>query len=377
MKFPKLLGILLIAFYLPNTSIAQETQNQKEKLSLSELESLSISELGNFNSRGAIGDEHNYNLGYDASRQWGEGDSVENVLQLGDLEASFAPQLFSLSDINDLSNAPNDFSTLSLSEFPLIEEQSIENLVDAIDELRGKKASDIEPIKALLEQNNISTDDRLYELIEDPSIAELKLGSIELESFTIDSIPDLSQTQLGNFENYQESIISEIPGLSNISLADFPGEVNAVGNTIARIDFVWGKEESKRTNTISGSYVEGFSVPCESNCEYLELDDLENQGSVAQSSFEGKQWIAGRDHWVAGGTGCFSGGREPTGIHPFGSSLKAVLESTDETTDTAEIVAYFNIKTMCGDSPYFIGPIPLPIIGQVKVNDRVFIGSGS
>ncbi|MGL5835171.1 MAG: hypothetical protein ACRC1Z_18360, partial [Waterburya sp.] len=66
---------------------------------------------------------------------------------------------------------------------------------------------------------------------------------------------------------------------------------------------------------------------------------------------------------------------EPTGIHPFGDSFKTVLWRTDESSDTGEIVMFFIIKTMCGSSPYFIGPIPFPD-GNVAINNVIFIGTG-
>ena len=336
---------------------------------------ISFQDFDSFSEGGAIVTEFNELIGRDISRQFNPGDNVEDVLQLGDLEASLAPQEFTLNDINDRIIEPNDFSSLPLSEFSLLEEQTLENLVDAISGLGQEQASDIEPINALLEQEGVSTDGNLDSLVNDESIASLELGLIDLSNFPVDSIPNLTNTELENFENFEQSAISEVPGLSEVPLGNFPNGIPLAGTLIARIDFVWGGAESRRNRTISGSYVEGFQVRCDSNCEYLELDDLENIGSAMQLPFEGRQWIAGREHWVLGGTGCFSGLREPTGIHPFGPTFKVVLWRTDETTDTAQIVMFFNIKTSCGDSPYVIGPIPFPL-GLVRVNDYVFIGVG-
>lgn len=335
----------------------------------------SIQDLDSFSEGGAIGTEFNDLVGRDISRQFDAGDNVEDILQLGDLEASLAPQLFSLNDINDRLIEPNDLSTLPLSEFSLLEEQTLENLVDAVPGLGQEPAADIEPINALLEQEGFSANGDLETLINNPSIADLELGLVDLENFAIDSIPNLTDTELENFENFETSAISEVPGLSEVPLGNFPNGIPLAGSFIARIDFVWGGAESRRNRTISGSYLEGFNVPCDSNCEYLELDDIENIGLAIQLPFEGRQWIAGREHWVAGGTGCFAGLREPTGIHPFGPIFKVVLWRTDETTDTAEIVMFFNIRTTCGETPYVIGPIPFPL-GFVRINDYIFIGGG-
>lgn len=335
----------------------------------------SIQDLDSFSEDGEIGTEFNELAGRDISRQFNAGDNVEDVLQLGDLEASLAPQEFTLNDINERLEEPNDFSTLPLSEFSLLESQTLENLVDAVPDLGQEQAADIEPINELLEQEGFSANGDLETLINDPSIAQLELGLIDLGNFSVDSIPNLSDTELENFDNFEQIVISEVPGLSEVPLGNFPNGIPLNGFFIARIDFVWGGAESRRNRTISGSYVEGFQVPCDSNCEYLELDDIENIGSAIQLPFEGRQWIAGREHSVLGGTGCFAGLREPTGIHPFGPIFKVVLWRTDETTDTAEIVLFFNIKTTCGETPYVIGPIPFPL-GFVQINDFIFIGGG-
>ena len=383
MKSYKLSSILSIfycffifgSFCMRSVTAQDNVENIKVKL-LPNFNEISFDDFDSFSEDGSIPTEFNELVGRNVSREFKAGDNVEDVLQIGDLEASLAPQKFTLNDINDRLQEPNNFSTLSLSEFSLIERQTLGNLVEAIPELGQEQAEDIEPINALLEQEGISTDEELNTLIRDQSIANLQLDSIDLESFSVDSIPNLTDTEIQEFENYKESAISEVPGLSEIPLSDFPNGIPLNGTFIARIDFVWGEAENRRNRTISGSYVEGFQVPCDSNCEYLELDDIENIGSAIQLPFEGRQWIAGREHWVLGGTGCFSGLREPTGIHPFGPSFKLVLWKTDETTDTGLIVMFFNIKTSCGETPYVIGPIPFPL-GLVRVNDYIFVGTGS
>jgi hypothetical protein len=340
---------------------------------------ISLKDLGEIGQSGEIGNEYNQLAGYDISRQWNTGDTPDQILKLGDLEAYLAPQEFTLEEITNLtkdSNVVNPIA-LSLSEFSLVGRQTIEDLVEAVPDLGLETAVDVQPIADLLEQygyDDRTKNTKLEALINNRAIAQLELNSLNLEEYTVEDLPNLEQAQLEDFADYKDSFISEIPGLDRVPLGNYPNEIAPSGSLVARIDFVWGGAESDRTRTISGSYVEGFSVDCDSNCEYLELDDVENIGPTVQLPFEGQQWIAGREHWVAGGTGCFSGGREPTGIHPFGPTFKVVLWSTDESTDSAEIVMYFNIKTNCGESPYFIGPIPFPL-GFVRVNDWIFVGS--
>jgi hypothetical protein len=378
MKFVSLIfaSFLAILFssYLQNVS----AQTSDVKL-LPDWNTISLQELGSVGQDGQIGTEYNEVAGYEASREWTTGDNPEEVLKLGDLENSLSAQEFTLEEITNSSesNQITDSTNIPLSDFSLVGEQSIESLVEAVPNLGSASPSEVEPIANLLEQNGfIDYDVALDTLVaENEEIANLELGSISLEQYTVGSIPNLEQAQLGDFRRYKDSLVSEIPSLAQVPLGSYPSPITAVGDSVARIDFIWGGAESERHRTISGSYVEGFNVPCDSECEYLELDDVENVGASVQSDSEGKQWIAGREHWVAGGTGCLAGGRESTGIHPFGDSFKTVLWRTDETTDTGEIVMFFNIKTQCGSSAYFIGPIPFPM-GSVSINDLVFVGTG-
>jgi hypothetical protein len=150
---------------------------------------------------------------------------------------------------------------------------------------------------------------------------------------------------------------------------------------VMRIDMIYGQLENNRSRTVSGSYEEGFNVPCsadgEFRCPYLELDDLENSGSDIRLPTEGLQWIAGRDpntanicpeypwgvvggHGVLGEVNC---GKEPTGRHPFGKVFKVSVWNTDEVTERADTAIFFRIcvKTAfvdLGCTPYFIGPVP-------------------
>ena len=394
-------SFLVMMSFLNTTKVAvaqnSESQNSEVKL-LPNWNSLSLNSLGTFVENGRVGTEYNDLVGYDVSRIWTTENTPDRVLKLGDLEKSLAAQDFTLAQIINLNN-PNktaeaidilgsngvytdkayvdeSISEIPISDFPLVGQQTLETLVEAVPDLGLETAADVLPIADLLTQagfSNLNLD--LATLIENEEIANLELDSVNLSEYTVDSIPGVENAKLGNFEGYQESYVSEVPGLSDVPLSEYPEALEGIGNFSGRVDFVWGSAESNRNRTISGSYIEGFNVPCQSNCEYVELDDLENAGTIGQSNFEGKQWISGREHWVAGGTGCFSGGREPTGIHNFGDSFKTVLWTTDETSDTATVMMFFNIKSNCGESAYFIGPVPFPQ-GIIRVNDWIYLGTG-
>ena len=364
----------LLTRYLHRQTIAQNTQ-QEIKL-FPDWSDLSFSDLAEVIEGGEIAPEVDQLVDWKASRSWQAGDRIENIIKLGDLEESLSPQLFSLEDIFNQVQDSSVPPEVTLKDFNLIGNQTLKSLVEAIPSLASKTADNIKPIADLLRQYGVNNlDVMIGNLIKNPQIANLQLNSIDLQQYQIDSIPRASSTQLKNFQNYEDSYISEIPGLDQLAFSNYPNPIGSAMGFVGRADFIWGEAESDRDRTISGSYVEGFQVPCQNNCAHIELDDFENLGRTIASGFEGNQWIRGRDHWVAGGTGCFSGGREPTGIHPFGSTFKEVLWDTDETRDQALIVMFFNIKTQCGESPYFIGPFPFPL-GLISVNDFIFLGSG-
>jgi hypothetical protein len=367
---------------------AQTTNNfsQQNVKAFPDWSEFSFSNLESAKESGSVPTEVDGIVGWKASRNWNTGDAVADVIKLGDLEGSLSPQLYSLDDIYSRVNGaelnPNMQSSsssvpenITLKDFSIVGNQTLESLVKAIPELAAKSAAEVLPISELLTQNGYGNSEAtLRDLINDPQIKNLQLNSINLQQYSVDSIPGLTDTQLEKFEDYEDSNVSEIPGLDQLSFSDYPNPIQAEISFVGRIDFIWGEAESKANRTISGSKIEGFKVPCDNNCAHLELDDIENFGRKITSEFEGDQWIRGRDHWVAGGTGCLSGGREPTGIHPFGDTFKSVLWETDEPTDSAQLVMYFNIKTNCGDSAYYIGPFPFPL-GNIKINDYIFLGS--
>ncbi|WP_036486956.1 hypothetical protein, partial [Myxosarcina sp. GI1] len=338
---------------------------------------LSFADLQGVNESGAVGDEYNDLIGYDFERVWNAGDTPDRFLKLGDLENFLAPQSFTLEEIaqSTKSSETIDFDSLPLSELPLLGEQTLSSLIEAIPDLKSYSAEEIAPIEELLSQNGLFTSRQQLGqlLLFNPNLGKLELNNIDLTQYSVSSIPNLEKTNLSEFEGWQSSFVGEIPGLSEVPLDDYPNSISDTGSIIARADFIWGTSEVNRQHTISGSYLEGFSVPCEVNCANIELDDFENMGQSVQLPFEGSQWISGKYQQVLGGTGC-SIGYEPTGIHPFGDTFKVVLWETYENTDTAENMIFFNFQTHCGESPYIIGPIPSPL-GSIKVNDWIFVGS--
>jgi hypothetical protein len=341
---------------------------------------LSFADFPGILSNGSIGSEYNNYVDYDLSRTWHQGDLPEQFLKLGDLAEALALQKFKLQDVVNITGI--DLEQIALSQFPLIGEQTLEELVEAIPDLGNFQVKDIEPIADLIKDKvGYSYEDfSLDNVINTGNLGELKLEEIDLSQYSIDSIPNITDARLEDFTGWENSFVGDIPGLAAVPLGLMPIPITNTSGVVSRIDAIWSEAESYRNNTVSGSYQEGFNVPCETNCAHIELDDLENSGSQMRSAFEGQQWISGQFQEVAGGQGVLgvvNGGVEPTGRHPFGKVFKVAVLDTDETTDGVSSSLFFRfcLKTAfvdLGCTPYFIGPIPFL---DYKRDDWILLGN--
>ncbi len=363
------------------------------QVKLPDWERITLEDFPAVNRGGSISSEFNTYVGYDLSREWLAGDSLVDILKLGDVEEAFAVQNFSIKEIAELTGL--DTNSIALSSFELVKGQSLEELVESIPGLGQKRVGQIEPIAKLI-KNKLGygfDDTKLESLVEFNSLTgKLKLGEIDLSEYSIDAIPGLKDILLGKFEGWENTLIRGIPGLAQVPLSQMPNPLSNRGMPVMRIDAIWSDAESNRNRTVSGSYEDGFDVPCTegSRCPYIELDDLEQSGSSWRLPTEGKQWIIGRDpdkgnicpdapwgvnggHGVLGVVNC---GKEPTGRHPFGKAFKLAIWGTDETTDSVDTAVFFPAcaKTLFADlgcTPYFIGPIPF---FSFQRDDWIFLG---
>lgn len=339
---------------------------------------------------GFIPDDYNSLVGYDLSRVWAAGDLLSSFMKLGDFQEAFSIQDFSAEDILNITGFDPD--NISLESFPLVGDQTLEELVNAIPDLGSLQISDIEPVADLLFSEGLDFDGLTLDSVIDfnPNIADLKLEGIDLSGYSIEDIPGLEDVQLEDFARWENAYIDEIPLLSKVPLSKMPIGLSNATMPVMRIDAVWSGAEASRLDSVSGSYEEGFSVSCDQECPYIELDDLEGSGADIRFLTEGKQWISGRDpdsanfcpdrpwgvnggHGVLGNLNC---GKEPTGRHPFGKVFKMAVWDTDETTDTVETAIFFRFcyKTLfvdLGCTPYFIGAVPFFTFSR---DDWIFLG---
>ena len=318
-----------------------------------------------------------HQIGYDPSRSWSAGTPIENILKIGDIASSSTLANWTLRTIDDY--VPIDLAGMRLSDIPLLNGESIHDLAFAIPELAGFKLSELRPAFDAV-KSVIGLNDALN--LSDVAIGDLnvELGSISLDvldlsEYDLDSIPGIADAPFGDFVEFKDSFISEIPGLKFVPVAAFLTNLLG-GGFLAKLDIVYGDKESNRTNTITGSYQEGFGVPClQEDCAYLELTD---KLDFPIPLMHGKQWISGKSQQVSGGEGFLkwvNGGKEPTGRHPFGEAFKVVLTNTDESQGRADFGIYFRVCVdllfVSGCTPYFIGPFPW---FSQKEKDTIFVG---
>lgn len=360
------------------------------KVLLPDWSRISLSQLPGISQSGAIdGSPYSQTLGYDLSRTWNVGMTPNQYLKLGDISEALQAEEFSLQAIQAIATLRTqpeantdinsiDLNKIALSEFPLIGEQTLSHLAQVVPELANTQVNNITPVATLLKSHLIAASNlTLAQVLTQYEVGQMKLGEIDLSKFSISSIPNLDAVQLQQFTGWMNSNVSDIPGLGQVPLGLMPNPITEIGSLVMRIDVVYGPTENRRNNTISGSDVQGFSVPCtEKDCAYLELDDLENTGRSDRSKLEGKQWISGKYQEVEGGRGILkavNNGREPTGRLPFGKAFKVVVMEPDETTDTVDTALFFRFCAWrMGCTPYFIGPVPF---FSYKVNSLIFVGN--
>ena len=328
-----------------------------------------ITESGSFQAPDVVTSK----LGYDPSRSWDTGQKPSAFTMVGDFQDSFKLQEFSLLDISQITDS--DIQEIDLDSFGVIKFQTIESLVKAIPDLEEWKIRDVKPIYDLLSQN-LSTSFSSYQTISNllknsPHLGKLSFESLDLASYSIDSIPGLSATPIASFDKWQGVYIDEVPGLSNVPFSQFPNPANPLGMEVGIVDVAFATDEQKRDRTISGSNKEGFAVPCDKDCAHIELS--------GSSAIKGKDWISGKYQLVKGGRGILgsvNGGKEPTGRNLFGDAFKVAVWDVSEVDGKVSQSLFFRVCMRnnfvdLGCTPYFIGPVPFM---TYREKEPIFLG---
>lgn len=320
-------------------------------------------------------------LDYDISRVWDAGASIDSILKLGDLAEATTIRDLALSQVARLTGI--DLSQISLEDFSLSKWQTIEDLVRAIPGLRNLPLEQVKPLYDLvtnvlgsnLDLTNLGQ--TIGDLLNLPEIAGLSLEELgDLSQYGILDIPGLIDSPLGELNKWQDAFIGGIPGLKDVPFTTIFQGLQS-GGFVGLHDVTYGQKEARRLNTITGSDVEGFNVPCDQDsCSYIELS---GPSWLNAEALHGKQWIKGGTdadaQMVEGGRGLLkivNGGKEPTGRHPYGKAFKVVLTDTTESEGLGEFASYFRYcRRFYGCTPYFIGPLPW---FDTHEDDIVFVG---
>lgn len=314
------------------------------------------------------------NPGMKETRTWSAGQSLSEVMELGDFEATeFNIEDFTLKDIVDITGV--QLKNLKLSDFETIKWQTLEDLAEAIPKFEDLEVGAIPPIQELVTKVTGSTlDDRTVGEVLDnyPQLGEAELGKyVELDNYKLNSIPGIEDAQLKDFTNWQNATIDKVPGLADVPFDQFSSISIPDVSFIGKVDLPLGSLESGRWKSISGSYQAGFNVPCEKKCGHIEVS--------GSDILTGAQWMSGKDQKVKGGFGILgklNGGNEPTGRHPFGKSFKQVIWDINEADGSITTAMFFRICKRgwidLGCSPYFIGPVPFFTYREM---DPIILGS--
>ncbi|NES01772.1 MAG: hypothetical protein F6K22_02390 [Okeania sp. SIO2F4] len=327
-------------------------------------------------------------LGFDPSREWGEGTSIGNILQLGDLQNIGNKSLWNLNQMGGLSpkNTP-------LSSIELFQNQGLKDFVNSVPGLKNKKLNQVPVLKELIGQYEVlgplDGEKKLKYFINKPNLTNIQIGEIDLSKYSVTSIPNLANTPLSEFKGWENTPLSSIPALEEIPLPNLFEIPFSVAGMVAMHDVTYGYKEHRFTPTkrsITGSKEVGFNYQCvqETGCAYLELVPPGTLGVIDDvSGLHGAQWIkGGKDdggQMVPGGEGVLGemfDGEEPTGRHPFGDLFKVVLTDTVESEGEGKFGLYFRVCLKygfvdLGCTPYVIGPIPW---FSSKEKDMIFLG---
>jgi hypothetical protein len=324
-------------------------------------------------------------LGYDPSRSWVAGQTPDQFLMLGDVAEAFNLQLLNLQQIFQSLGLKLDIKKINLKEFQLLQWQTAASLLRAIPELGELYVSQVPPLQEIALKLGLGDEIPISVLAaNNPTFANTPLKEIDLEKFSLDSIPGVASTPLQNFQGWEASFVAGVPNLAKLPFSSFPTPPSISLSAVAIADLPWSTAEYREPRVssdqfISGSDRVGFHVPCELGkpCSYLELSDFMGQ----YGPLYGKRWVSGYSQQVKGGYGILgqiNNGKEPTGRLVFGPGFKVVLTKINESKGTAEFGLYFRfcMRSLFADlgcTPYFIGPVPwIP----VKEKDLVIVDTG-
>lgn len=133
-----------------------------------------------FGGAGSVEFPNIKNPGMKETRTWSTGQSLAEVMELGDFEATeFNIEDFTLEDIANITGI--NLKNLKLSDFETLEWQTLEDLAEAIPKLEDSEVGAIPPIKELVTKVTGST------------------ASYQTVGEVLDNYPELGEVELGKY----------------------------------------------------------------------------------------------------------------------------------------------------------------------------------
>lgn len=383
--------------WVPSASLEEKFRINAQGLSVPDFDQISLSDLGQVVLGGEIPRSVDATVKYPVSRRWQAGDELTTVLHLSDLP-DLTPQQFSLDQIAEITQQP--LSNQPLSDYKLLVQQPLSDLVEAIPYLKNFPVRGVRPIADLLDDVAIPAPETIGALLRaQPSLGTRSLQSLKDSPYTLTDIPNATATPIQAFRGWQQQAIADIPGLSQVPLGKMPQRIAGQSPIVAQITALPDRSPLPRINTITGSDVKGFRLSCPSRTggrelssaspcaaidltEILSNSDQSSRRKAAKLSSNPQQWVLGSVQEVEGGLGTLkllpnkvggSAGYEPTGRHPFGTAFKQVLEQIDPTQTLVTSALLFRVCDGEGScSPY--NQFKVPFIAY-RLNDLMVIGS--
>lgn len=292
--------------------------------------------------------------------EWSKGDRLTDVLTLGDFQGSLDLHLLTLASMGESLGIPvklgkkSPIYQIKLSEFRLLERQTIASLVEAVPALLDMPIEKLEMLQDLVssvEPTLILRGKTLEELLaEHPEMGSIKLSEAILEDYTVADLPGIEVAPLQVFAQWEAAAISEVPLLPLMSWWLFPQKPQIDGEIAVA--------------TVSPS--DG-------------ADDNYSLVLTPSSAFEPTEWTAGEEEAttvpVVGSQtrSKINDGKELKGAFPFGPAFKVVPEAI--TPEGIQMAMYFRTcRSIAGTadcSAYGIGPIPLR---TYRPGETVFLG---
>jgi hypothetical protein len=228
-----------IAQDLAPTSPLVDTQGAAYQEVIPDFSTLSFGDLGGVEQGGSVNFEYD---GETYSRQWNAGDSLGDILTLGDV-APLGGQSFSLGQVGALTGT--DATSVPLSDYALVTEgQTLQNLSDIVPYLGDFKVEEVAPVQQLLSEQTGQLDfgdETISQVLAgNPGLADIKLSDTALGRFQVGDLPNVDTTQIGRFENWDTATINDVPGLEDVPLSGFPQGIFGLNGVISRIDLAWG-----------------------------------------------------------------------------------------------------------------------------------------